>query len=563
LSWCEPGLQLQVIARIDEHASFLALPRSTASAKMGDLAPSAVRRSGLLARGTGASARLWGRPLATIFAGVFCGAAAVVPGGLASVPGAGAQAKITAPVVPGPLGNLLTYDYDNGRSGDDPVGPHIATLSSNPIWDDNLDGADYGQPLVYQGTVYVATENDTVYAISASNGAVRWSVHVGTPARLSVVDNAPTLSSGCGDIDPLGITGTPVIDPTSDELLAVEETEVGGNGWAQIQHWLVAISLGGHRELWHRQVDPPAPNRPATYYIAAEQQRPAVTLFDGRLYVPFGGLNGDCGQYHGYVTELSEPGTGPVGSYQVPTQREGAIWGAGGAMVSPQGDLYVVTGNGSSVDPAHFDEGDSVVELSSSLQRLGFWAPSDWVDANGQDWDLGSGSAVQVPGTSLLFVAGKSTGNGSFGYLMTEGRLGGIGHGAFTGSLCTNNGNPPGVYGADAAGTLGSGKSARTFVYAACGSGTEAVLVTPSPPSFHTVWAPSTGTPNGPPIVAGGVVWALDWNSNILYGMNPGTGKVVVTRNTDNLNHFATPAAGDGLLLVPTQTGVEAFRAIG
>ncbi|HTT91642.1 MAG TPA: PQQ-binding-like beta-propeller repeat protein [Acidimicrobiales bacterium] len=502
------------------------------------------------------------KPVAAILAGIFSSAAILAPGAATGVPGPGAHAR-PAGLASTPLGNLLTYDYDNGRSGDDAVGPHIASLSSKPAWDDNLDGADYGQPLVYQGTVYVATENDTVYAVAAGSGAVRWSVHVGSPAHLSVVDDAPTLSSGCGDIDPLGITGTPVIDPGKSELFAVEETEAGGsNNWAQIQHWLVAISLKTHRELWHRQIDPPEPNRPGTYYIPAEQQRPAVTLFDGRLYVPFGGLNGDCGQYHGYVTDISESGTGAVGSYQVPTQREGAIWGAGGAMVSAQGDLYVVTGNGSSDNPAQFDEGDSVVELSTSLQRLGVWAPGNWVEDNEQDWDLGSASAVQVPGTSLLFVAGKGDGNDSLGYVMTEGHLGGVGRGAFTGHLCPNSGNPPDVYGANATATLRSGLNAQIFVYAACGSGTEAVLVTPSPPSFHDVWAPSSGSPNGPPIVAGGVVWALDWDNNILYGMNPRTGNVLLTRNTENLDHFATPGAGDGMLLVPTQEGVEAFRAV-
>jgi len=471
---------------------------------------------------------------------------------------------ITGSIAPPGLGDLLTYDYDNSRSGDDPVDPRIASLSSNPAWDDNLDGADYGQPLVYDGTVYVATENDTVYALAAKSGAVRWSVHVGTPVSDSVLDSAPTLNSGCGDIDPLGITGTPVIDPVRDELFAAEETETaGGNDWERVQHWLVAVSLSTHRELWHREVDPPHPNTAATYYIAAEQQRPALTLFDGRLYVPFGGLNGDCGQYHGYVEELAEPGTGALGTYQVPTQREGAIWATSGAMVSPQGDLYVATGNGSSDNPADFDEGDSVVELSPSLQRLGVWAPSDWLDLNEQDGDLGSAGPVQVPGTSLLFVAGKPAPDGSFGSLVREGHLGGVGRGGYTFPLCPSGGNPPGVYGADASDILGSGQSARIFIYAACGSGTEAVEVTPSPPAFHVVWQPSQGTPNGPPIVAGGLVWALDWNSNELYGMSPANGQVAVTRATDSLNHFATPAAGDGILLVPTSNGVEAFRAVG
>lgn len=456
-----------------------------------------------------------------------------------------------------PDGDLLTYDYDNSRSGDDPADIAMKGLSASPAWnDDSLDGAVFGEPLVYGSTVYVATENDTLYAIAATTGHVLWQLHVGAAISLSVVDSAPTLNVGCGDISPLGITGTPVIDPSSNEIFLAEETETAGLAdWEHIQHWLVAISLSTHKQLWHRDIDPPHGNNSSFYYIPAEQQRPAVTLLDGRLYVPFGGLDGDCGQYHGYLVDLPESGKGPLQSYQVPTQREGAIWETNGTLVSPQGDLYVATGNGSSNNIAHYDEGNSVVELSPSLARMGSWAPGNWVQLNDQDWDLGSAGPIQVPGTSLLFVAGKPAQTASYGYLMREGHLGGIGKGAFTGEVCTSGG----VFGADASAVLGSGDKTRILIYAPCGGGTVALEVDPSAMSFKRVWS-STGSPNGSPIVAAGLVWALDWGNSELYGMNPGTGHTVEQRSTDPLNHFATPGVGDQMLLVPTQGGVEAFR---
>ena len=215
-------------------------------------------------------------------------------------------------------------------------------------------------------------------------------------------------------------------------------------------------------------------------------------------------------------------------SYQVPTQREGGIWGTGGAFVSASGDLYVATGNGSSNSLAHFDEGNSVVELSPTLHRLGYYAPRNWVELNNQDWDLGSASPIAVPNTSLLVAAGKPSDSGTIGYLMHD-KLGGIGHGAFSGDAC---------------------QCENRFIE----------VHVSNPLSFHEVWQPSTGTPNGSPIVAGGYVWALDWNGGTLYAMSPTSGHVVFTRATDGLNHFATPALGDGVLLVPTQGGVEAFR---
>ena len=457
------------------------------------------------------------------------------------------------------LGDLLTYDYSNTRSGHDTVDPPISNLSGKAAWnDDSLDGGVYGEPLVYDKTVYVATENDTVYAIAAGTGRVIWHLHVGTTVPKSVVDSAPTV--GCGDIDPLGITGTPVIDAATDEIFVAEETELAGQrGWQGIRHWLVAISLASHEMLWHRDIDPPFGNDPSHYFIAAEQQRPAITLANGSLYVPFGGLDGDCGQYHGYVVSVAVSGAGPLGSYQVPTQREGAVWETNGAVVSPQGDLYVATGNGSSSNPAHFDEGDSVVELSPSLKRISYWAPGNWLALNDHDWDLGSAGPINVPGTSLLFIAGKPSSSGDTGYLMNEEHLAGIGHGAYSAPACPGGGD----FGADASDVVGAGKSARIFIYAACGSGTAALQVTTSPPAFHRVWSPSFGSPNGPPIVAGGLVWALDWDGAALYGMNPVTGHVVVHRTTDDLEHFATPGVGDGMLLVPSAGGVEAFRTLG
>src|SRR5262249_6026682 len=83
-------------------------------------------------------------------------------------------------------------------------------------WTAHLDGAVYGQPLVVGTMVIAATENDTVYALASSSGKVVWHTHVGTPVPLS--------SLLCGNIDPLGITGTPVYDQSNGLIYAVAET---------------------------------------------------------------------------------------------------------------------------------------------------------------------------------------------------------------------------------------------------------------------------------------------------------------------------------------------------
>ena len=372
-----------------------------------------------------------------------------VPAGAASP--AAPSSTATAPA--SSLGDLTTYGYGNARSDDDTVDPAISKLSAGPAWDDSLDAGVYGQPLVYDATVYVGTENDTVYAIGAKTGKVVWKLHVGTPASTSVVDSAPTLSGGCGDINPLGITGTPVIDAATDEIFAAEET-----WWAPTTGR--TSSIGSWPCLWPptrscgtAQVDPPDGNQARHYYIPAEQQRPALTLWDGRIYVEFGGLDGDCGQYHGYVVSVPEPGRGPLVSYQVPTQREGAIWGTGGGFCLPVGrsvrrhrqrelELPVVV--------RRRQLGHRAVPNTGTARLLG---AEQLGTAQRQRLGPRLGRPVPVPGTSLLFVAGKPAANGSFGYLMKVSPLGGIGKGAFTGALCLGGG----AFGADATDVIRAG----------------------------------------------------------------------------------------------------------
>lgn len=106
----------------------------------------------------------------------------------------------------------LTYHGNNTRQGDDTADQ---ALSGGPAWTSvALDGQVYGQPVVVGTQLIAATENNTVYSLNATTGAVEWHTHIGAPRT----DNFP-----CGDIVPLGITGTPVIDGAN--LYAVAEVE--------------------------------------------------------------------------------------------------------------------------------------------------------------------------------------------------------------------------------------------------------------------------------------------------------------------------------------------------
>src|SRR5689334_6168303 len=177
-----------------------------------------------------------------------------------------------------------TYDHDPARTGVAPDGPSSAASVRRQWATAPLDGDVYAQPLVVGNRVVVATENDTVYSLDAATGAVVWSAHVGEPVAAS--------SLPCGDVDPVGITGTPVVDPGAGRVYVVGLVR-------PLRDVLFDLDLATGRVLASTPVDAPGANP------AVHNQRAALTLSGGRVYVPFGGRYGDCGDYHGRVTSVA------------------------------------------------------------------------------------------------------------------------------------------------------------------------------------------------------------------------------------------------------------------
>ena len=156
-----------------------------------------------------------------------------------------AAAPAAATAAAAPSGTSWTV-YHGNPAGTGVAAPVTAVSTGARKWTSpTLDGQLYGEPLVWAGRVYVATQNDTVYALSAATGSVVWKAHVGTPVPASALP--------CGDIAPtVGITGTPVIDPARDEIFAVADELASGRP----AHTLVGLNAAtGQRELT-QDVDP-------------------------------------------------------------------------------------------------------------------------------------------------------------------------------------------------------------------------------------------------------------------------------------------------------------------
>src|SRR3954452_2031921 len=392
-----------------------------------------------------------------------------------------------------------TYHGNLARSAVDTSSPGFSSL--HRTWTQQFDGQVYAEPLAVGNRVFVATENNTVYALNAANGQVAWKRHLGTPVQGSTLP--------CGNIEPVtGITGTPAI--SGGTLYAVAFL----SGY---HHVLFGLRLRGGKVTMKRNVDAPGSDP------RVHQERSALSVSRGRVYVEYGGLTGDCGDYRGRVVSVKARGKAHKRSFTVGVNREGGIWAPSGAAVDRSGNLFVVTGNGD--ETSGFDYGNSVIRLSPKLKQTGFYRASNSPQLNQTDTDLGSVRPTLLGG-DRMFVIGKE----GLGLILSTTHLGGTGGELFSKAVCGG-----GAYG---------GLAYRApFVYVPCTDGLYALRVNGN--SFSTAW--HAGSSAGPPIISGGVVWSIDQNAT-LHGYSPDSGSEVANADLGSVTQFPTPAADAGRL---------------
>ena len=460
----------------------------------------------------------WGAVVIVAAAAAACTTATSTPSTPSTTPSTVAPASTSSSPVghaPRIRGAWPTYHADPVRSGV-ASGPSLGDVRH--AWTSpTLDGDVYAEPLVVGARVYTATENDTVYALNASTGAVAWTTHLGQPVDSSTLP--------CGNITPVsGITATPVIDPRAGLMYVAAFL-------APARHELFAIRMEDGVVTWHRPIDPPGMD-PRT-----QQLRSALALANGRVYAAYGGLFGDCGTYHGWVAAVPADGSGPLLDYRAPTANAGGIWAPSGPAVDERGNVYVTTGN--TFSGGSFDLGDSVIRLSPELKQLGFFAPTDWEALNAGDVDLGSVGPAILPG-DRVFQIGKA----GVGYLLDATSLGGIGGELTSMDVC------------DGASAFGGTAHTDDTIFVPCGSGLVALRFARD--TLSLAWR-SASFDAGPPIVAGGLVWSVDLGAEALLGFRPDGGTQAVRIRLENESHFASPASAPGCLFVPTLRTITAF----
>jgi len=339
--------------------------------------------------------------------------------------------------------NVTTYHYDNYRTGWNPsetvltpsrvkytgaTGKTFQMLDFVAL-DDQVDA----QPLILtnqtigRGThnvVYVATENNSIYAIDADNGKILLKKNFGAPVPEE------ELPGGCNNnAANVGITGTPVIDAANSTMYVIVYTYDNGSTPTYRIHALdpstltdlvtpVVVSASGKLSN----------NRSYAFDAAVSRQRPALLLANGNVYAGFGSFCDAAGNLsRGWVLGWNTGTLTPLASNELVNRFASSpddfflssVWMAGYGLASggPNGNIYFVTGNtdsGSSIPDGHVDNlAESVVQMSSDLSTVvSVFTPDDYNSLDQGDTDFGSGGALLLPpqtgqASDLLVAAGK------------------------------------------------------------------------------------------------------------------------------------------------------------
>ena len=443
------------------------------------------------------------------------------------------------------------------------------TFHLDPAFKAAVPGAIYAQPLYLPGPggkdrVIAATERNNVAAFDAASGATLWTRNLGDPVPLSKLP--------CGNIDPLGITGTPVADPTSRTLyLDAMTTPDGGS---TMRHLVFALSLddGSTRPGWPVRVTELARRRGLAFDDAVQNQRGALALSDGVVYVPFGGHYGDCGDYRGFIVAI--PVANPSGASAWATgARGGGIWAPSGIAVDA-GQLFAATGN--TFGAKTWSGGEAILRFPAgvplSAEPADWFAPRNWKQLDDRDVDLGGTGPVLVEVTGatpsrLLVALGK---DGKI-YLLDRAHLGGVGGQVAVAQVASGP-----IINAAAAYTTAQG----TYVVfrgegIGCpgrGSGDlTAVRIAPgAPPSVRVAWCARQGGRGSPMVTttdgrAEAIVWSVGAEGDDrLHGFDGDTGRVVHGGGKTHpalggVRRFQTPILGGGRIFVAVEGGVKAF----
>ncbi len=444
------------------------------------------------------------------------------------------------------LQGVYGYHNDLARDGVDAQEYALTTSVVNTstfgkLFSCTVDGAVYAQPLwianltvngAQHNVVFVATEHDSLYAFDGdSNPCVQlWSVslidtsHGANPGEVTVPSGPGGLvGGGAGDIMPeVGVTGTPVIDPSTNTLYVVSKSmNSAGTSFYQRLH-AIDITTGSEKFSGPMNITSSITylgtgdgGSSVSFNPQQEAQRSGLALVNGVVYVVWASHE-DHAPYYGWVVGFNAPNLTIANVLNVtPNVGYGGIWMAGGAPAADaSNNLYLITGNAVfDVTSGGDDYGDSFLQLSNNLTISSFFTPSDQATDNADDHDFGAGGAAVVLNLTSGTLKHLVIGGGKDGtlYLLNGDSMGGLGdsnarqnfglgHGIFaTGAFWNGNYYIAGINGPLVSYTFNS--STNLFNTAVASQSSTSYGFPGATPSVS-----STGSSNG-------IVWALNSTS--------------------------------------------------
>jgi outer membrane protein assembly factor BamB len=448
----------------------------------------------------------------------------------------------------------LTYERARGLRPD---------MSFNAAY----QGDVYAQPLMWRdqktgaGELIVATEENKVYAFDEKTGAQIWMRKLGEP----ITDYAGA-GFHCGNIWPLGVTGTPVIDKAHATLYL--DAMVMRDGRPRHEVYALSLADGSVESGWPVDVGAALGG---SFDPATQNQRGALALFAGRVYVPYGGLAGDCGVYHGTVVGISTTDPGKVVRFST-RARSGGIWAQGG-VTSDGKSLFVATGNTGLAK--EWGDGEAVLRFPPDLARpvaaRDYFAPSNWKDLDDHDLDLGGTAPIplDVPSANGVKKLILAIGKDGYAYLMDRDNLGGIGGELASAHITTGSAIASPVVWSGADGVLVALEVGRgNCPPDAQGNGLLVLKIRADPaPAIDTQWCNKVSSWAGGPIVtttdghSDPIVFALgSQGDNRLYVYRGDTGEALaLPQPLRGTVKFQTLIAADGRLYVTGGGKVYAF----
>jgi hypothetical protein len=443
-------------------------------------------------------------------------------------------------------------------------------------FDGTVQGNVYASPLYVEngpggkGAFYVVTEDDEIYALDEATGKPVWQRSMGASAAQS--------GAGCGNISPIGITGTPAIDLAA--RLIVFDAVTTDNQGNIATHAIHALSIDDGNERWKLDVTTVRDQAGGAFSPQVQNQRSAVLVVGGVAYVAYGGNAGDCNRYHGWLVGVPLVDPSKVRAYATPATAAG-MWAPGGPA-SDGTNIFAVTGNREGGSSTAWAGSECVyrfrADLSFSQQSADYWVPSNWNDLDVNDVDLGGSGPLVVDAptmtpSALVIALGKD----GKAYLLDRGNLGGLGVPPLAGTeILSDEIINAAAWANVPSGTYVVAHSSKGGTGTSCPKGMSGDLVAfkldaSAASKTATVWC-NDNQGKGSPIIttSDGVHDALVWTagaetSDRLHAWDLETGQPVFTGGggadkIPNVRRFTTPIAVHGRVLVAGDGKLYALR---